>query len=367
MDARERRTRIALLDRLALSVEELLLSGLTTASKTTLEKLGVAAREASRLKMLRLGSTLRIATQEVRRFDEGSGDFEVARLAFFLDRAWLLSRGMADALKAEHDARFEELTSTTRPEPAPALELVVLGVFKRHVPGTFTAFDFRCRLLEGAGRIPAGTSLSWSFVFPSKPGLVLPPEAFLVLEQKQKFQPSELLEGSRLTVTGAAVVAGSPSRLMLGPKATVEVGEAFADWQRFSRWDLEEALGRVRDHEPDALALPIELAEEAVLRDWKLGDYEAVGKAYEVAELEAEGLALQARVESGEAGAALRRGLAEAAKADPRPALFGLVHYELCRLVFTPLALLGPEGPDYCTLSRVKFDKKALIGALDFR
>ena len=55
---------LSLLDELRGAVEELLNTGLTAASKSTVERVDVSFKEASRMRLLRLGSTLRIANDE---------------------------------------------------------------------------------------------------------------------------------------------------------------------------------------------------------------------------------------------------------------------------------------------------------------
>ncbi|HXU01309.1 MAG TPA: hypothetical protein VN903_09970, partial [Polyangia bacterium] len=56
---------LPLLDDLGGAVEDLLLTGLTTASEATLQKIDVAFREASRRRLLRLSAALRVANEEI--------------------------------------------------------------------------------------------------------------------------------------------------------------------------------------------------------------------------------------------------------------------------------------------------------------
>ena len=91
MTPAERKQLQSLLDELIGAVEELLLAGLTTASKSTVERFDVTFKEASRMRLLRLGSTLRIANEEISRFTTNSAQFSPKRLAFFLGRAFLLT------------------------------------------------------------------------------------------------------------------------------------------------------------------------------------------------------------------------------------------------------------------------------------
>src|SRR5213592_2221603 len=102
----DRRKLPALLDELARAVEELLLSGLTTASEATRQTLNVSFQEASRMRLLRLGSTLRVANEELGRFTRNEPDFSRKRMTFFLNRTWLLSHGLARALREKDEARL---------------------------------------------------------------------------------------------------------------------------------------------------------------------------------------------------------------------------------------------------------------------
>src|ERR1700735_460290 len=95
----ERPKLAALLAQLGAAVEELLLTGLPTASDATRQTLAAAMQEAARFRLLRLGSTLRTATEELGRFTTHDPSFSRRRLTFFLSRAWLLSRGLAHALQ----------------------------------------------------------------------------------------------------------------------------------------------------------------------------------------------------------------------------------------------------------------------------
>jgi hypothetical protein len=47
------------------------------------------------------------------------------------------------------------------------------------------------------------------------------------------------------------------------------------------------------------------------------------------------------------------------------PPLFGLLHYEKCRLVFQPLTTFA-GGPDYLTISKENVNKAALLKAMKF-
>src|SRR5262245_13865525 len=129
-----------LLEQLRSAVEELLLSGLTTASDATRKILQIVFQEASRMRLLRLGSTLRAANDELGRFTRNESDFSRRRLIFFLNRAWLLSQGLARALSENDDAGLERLLWTPASVPVDRLDVVVLGVGKKVAAGAFVAF-----------------------------------------------------------------------------------------------------------------------------------------------------------------------------------------------------------------------------------
>src|SRR5262249_52312065 len=144
--------------------EDFLRTGLLTASETTRQTLNVTFQEASRLRLLRLGSTLRLANDELGKLVRNDPDFSRSRFTFFLNRAWLLARGLLRALKANDDAAFDQLLWTPPSQPLDRIEVAVLGVAKKVVPRAFVAFDFRLRLVAPVKELPAGQRLAWSCV-----------------------------------------------------------------------------------------------------------------------------------------------------------------------------------------------------------
>src|SRR6266849_1195133 len=127
----ERPKLASLLAQLGAAVEELLLSGLTTASDATRQTLAAAMQEAARFRLLRLGSTLRTATEELTRFTSHDASFSRRRLTFFLGRAWLLSRGLAHALQTADTQEYDRLTWSPPMQPLPNVEVVCVGAAKR--------------------------------------------------------------------------------------------------------------------------------------------------------------------------------------------------------------------------------------------
>jgi hypothetical protein len=78
------------------------------------------------------------------------------------------------------------------------------------------------------------------------------------------------------------------------------------------------------------------------------------------------GAAIELRASAASEGEALRQSLKGLIKAKTRPPLYGLMHYQMCRLVVQPLALLEDGGPKHLMISEKNVDKKALLAALKF-
>jgi hypothetical protein len=360
----------ATLDHLSGAVEELLLSGLTTASESTRQTVAAAMQEAARFRLLRLGSTLRGAAEELGRFIRHEPAFSRRRLTFFLNRAWLLARGLAHAIRSADAAGYDRLNWSPPTRPLPEVEVVCLGAVKKVAAGSFVAFDFRLRATTDAEPVTAGQRLSWSVVFPIRPGAQIPPEGYLHLPQKQKFSPNTFLDRKTVVIRDAALAVdeSGAGRISLADASTVTAGAPFADWPRLLDWSTRPALDRLAQHRPGPLDLETELQEEVVLRDYTIGppaDGDEPGQsAYPVA---AGPLSFYAVVGPDVEGKALRKALDDLRKpkAD-RPPLFGLLHYEKCRLVLQPLATFGDAGPAYLTISKENIDKAALLRAMKF-
>lgn len=368
MQASEKKQLVSLLDELSKTVEELLLAGLTAASKSTIERLDVSFKEASRMKLLRLGSTLRIANEEIARFTGGSPQFSARRLAFFLGRAWLLASAMRRAIDSGDQQALASLQATPPAQPREKLRFVTLGVAKRVVPGNFASFDFRLRAIGEAGSVANNESLVWSCVFPLRKDLDLPAEAFLHLPQKQKFKPSILLEKRVVEATRCAVSvpASGPSRLTLSDASTVTAGEEFADWSSLLTWDIEQAAERLQRHRPTPMDLEIELQEEVFLSDWRPGKRHETDEGYDLLPIEAGLLSFEIRLDRGPSGVPLSGVMAKLAQKKRRRPIYGLAHYESCRIVIQPLSTLGKDGLEYLTVSPDKISQAELVKAMKF-
>jgi hypothetical protein len=364
----EKKQLLSLLDELSKAVEELLLAGLTAASKSTVERLDVSFKEASRMKLLRLGSTLRIANEEIVRFTGGSAQFSARRLAFFLGRAWLLASAMRKSIDAGDEASLNRLQVTPAAQPVESLKVVTLGVAKRVVPGAFASFDFRLRAIGAAGPVADKQPLVWSCVFPLRKDLDLPSEAFLHLPQKQKFKPSLLLEKKVVEATKCAVSAqpGSAMRLTLGDASTLTSCDAFTDWQSLWSWDLQTAAERLNQHRPTPIDLEIELQEEVFLHDWQPDEPRETDEGHTLLPIATRFLPFEIRLDPGPSGVPVRGVITKMAAKKRRPPLFGVTHYESSRLVLQPLAALGKDGIEYVTVSPDKISQAALVKAMKF-
>ena len=357
---------LSLLDKLAEAVEDILATGLTTASAASKQTLNQAFQEASRLRLLRLGSTLRVAAEEMGRFAKGDEGFSVKRLTFFLNRAWMLSKGLAHAIRQNDEEQWQTLTWNPPGTPVAALDAVTIGVSKRVAPGAFCAFEFRLRTLTAQPELPAGSSLIWSCVFPMKAEMEIPPEGFLHLSQPQKFKGIELVQKKQFRIEKAMLSGDSAARrLLLTPESAVTIGEGWKDWQQELRWEPQAALERLKAHQPGPFDLDIELQEEIVLNGWSIGKGEANERDQVVDfPLETEGMHLTARVAVHDE--TLLKALEKLRKLEKRPPLYGVMHYEMCRFFLQPLTVFDDKGPDYISLTKGSVGAAALLKSLKF-
>lgn len=377
---------LGLLDALGDEVERLLQGGLTTATAATRDKLDVTFREASRRGLLRLGGTLGQVSREIGRYVAQDEQFSARRLSLFIGRTWLLARGMARALRAGDGAAFARLAMERRSEAVRELPVVTLGVLVKVVPGSFCAFDFRMRRLDG-GRL--GEPVAFSEMFPltgKTPGQDVPAEAFLVLERPQRYKPRVLLDGGVVVFRDATLSRTEAGlRVSLGKDSGVEAGPPFDGWASLPAWSPADALARVRAHEVDPLELPNELHEEVVLDDFRVGAPSTAEHRHAYPVRTTSGLALDGVAVDGVEGKTLRANLERLRRgepplglgpgstsgtrkrkakpgAEPPPGrLFGVLHYETCRFVLQPLSLLTASGPIHLMTSAEGIDHKALL------
>jgi hypothetical protein len=351
------------LDQLSVAFEDLLLGGLTTASESTRQTLAGAMQEAARMKLLRLGAILRVLADDLNRFNKHDPLLSRRRLTLFLNRGWLVARGLSHALETNNEKEYDRLNITPATQPVASVDVVCLGAVKKVTPA-FAQFQFRFRAMTAAGPVKSGEAISWSFIQPIK-NKEIAPETYLHLSQKQKFTPFCFLEKKVQTIQNAVVSSDETGnwRLSLTDQSTITAGGAFTDWQRFLNWTPAAALARLAKQSPGPLDLDTELQEEIVLRDYEVGasgDGDEPGQtAYPIT---AGHMTFQAVVGPPIEGKTLKKHLDDLRKLKKnRPPMFGLMHYERCRLVLQPLATFTASGPEYLTISQEKVDKAALL------
>ncbi len=351
------------------AMEELVESGLTTASEGTLNTFAVTFQQAAKLKLLRLSSTLRNAHQELERFIRDDAVFSQSRLIFFLHRSWLLCRGLSDAIETKKQDQFDSLMRIPDSRPLAKTRVICLGVVKKVVPDQFCAFEFRLRDVDSHRRSV------WSTVFPIKKGVKVPAEGYLHLPQKQKFEASVFLQSKivELTELHASEAIDGSDRLQLSPGSTAQTAEAFTQWGSFLQWNPANFLARIQSHPISPFDVDIELNDEAIFCDYRIGDpTENADASRCVWPLHVGEAVIDVSVSSSAEGDAARAAI-EALKssieqgAAPKP-LFGLLYYSVGRLVFQPLSFFdkATERMNYLALSNDAIDKRVLLQALQF-
>jgi hypothetical protein len=278
-----------------------------------------------------------------------------------------LGQGLARALEQGDEASFDRLLWSPANQAVDALDVVVLGVAKKVVRNAFVSFQFFLRIARASAPVSLEHRLTWSCIFPTKQELNIVPEAFLHLPQKQKFQAADFLTGTAMTLNKVAVALDEQGsgRLSLGEQSSVRAGEPVADWSRYRGWDVAKALDRIRRHRPGPFDLEVEMQEEVFLTDWRIGDVIQEDQR-QLFPIESQGVVFHAPVTPGPEGDALAANLRGLAKEKTLPPLFGLLHYEKCKLMFQPLTLFGDKGPMHLMLSTEKIDRKTLLQALKF-
>ncbi len=208
----------------------------------------------------------------------------------------------------------------------------------------------------------------WSCVFPMRADLDLPAEAFLHLPQKQKFRPSILLEKKIIEITQCAVgrQPGAASRIVLTDASEMKTADAFSGWQELCKWDVRDAAARLAQYRPTPMDLEIEFQEEIFIENWQAGTRVQSEEGYDLLPLETGIVPLEARLDRGPSGVPLNVVMGKLAEKKQRPTLFGIAHYESCRVVFQPLTAFEKNGPEYLTVSPDKISQAALVKAMKF-
>ena len=366
MKVADQKTILPHLRRTVDAIEEILHSGLTTASETTTQALGVTFQEASRMKLLRLGSTLRNTHQEITRYVENDDSFSQSRLVFFLNRSWLLCKGMEAAIQRSDSKQLDQLLWTAGTKKKKSLTLVCLGIVKKVSANNFCAFEFRLRDPK------KNTPYTWSCVFPLRKNTQVPAEGFLHLPQKQKFAPSILVEGKLIEFKNFSITESETgaTRIRLEEKSTVNVTQPFENWQSLIAWDTQAAIKRIKDHSTSPFDVDVELQEEVWLNEYSISESRTTAEPpRQIWPIACGQLKFAATLtnskDSQPAATAIRK---EAKQKKPNRPMFGLVHYSVGELVMQPLSIFIEKENrlDYISLSKDSINKAALLSALKF-
>lgn len=373
----DRNKLLPLLLQLSSAIEDLLVTGLTTASETTVQTLNVSFQEASRMGLLRLGTTLRAVNEEVARFTKNQAGFSRRRLSFFLNRSWVLTRALKNAIENNKDDVFERLMLTPSASPVDSIDLVTIGVVKRSAT-SFVAFDFRLRAVTEHGAIKKGDKLVLSCVFPKTPGVEIPAEGYLHLPQKQKHKGTTFLEGKQIRIEKVNVSPDPTGcrRLILTDASTVVPTETFAgnSWselQSLLTWDQRAALERVRSHQPGPFDLEIEMQEEVFFDDWLVGEPSESSEDNQVVyPVMTSLLPCEVTVVRSPDTENVIEQLNALVNKKGKGTLYGLLHYERCKMVLQPLTIFKSDGKNvvvkHLMISDKKIDPKALLATLKF-
>jgi hypothetical protein len=363
----DRNKLIPLLEELSGAVEDLLVTGLTTASDATVKTLNVSFQESSRMGLLRLGGTLRSVNDEVARYAKNDPDFSRRRLSFFLNRAWALSNALKSSIEGNRVDLFERLMRTASPQPLERVEVVTVGVVKRPA-ASFVAFEFRLRTVSQSAHLKMGERLVWSCVFPKAPASAIPAEGYLHLPQKQKFKAVSLLEPRVVTLEKVSTTLDPTGclRVSLSDASNVAIGQEFSDWSSLFYWDQEAAFERVKQHEPGPFDLDVELQEEVFFDEWAMHDSWEDSDNGIVFPFQTGTFMCEAIVPKSGDNSLLLTNLSEYKDKKKPGTLYGLMHYERCKLVLQPLTIFGKKKPKHLMISDEKIDPRALLSALRF-
>src|SRR4051812_36285412 len=146
----ERPKLLATLHQLSGAVEDLLLGGLTTATDATRQTLAGAMQEAARMRLLRLGAILRVLADDLHRFNTQDPLLSRRRLTLFMNRGWLIAKGLSHALEKGDEKEFDRLNLSPTTQPIASIDLVCFGAVKK-VTASMIQFQFRCRALAASG------------------------------------------------------------------------------------------------------------------------------------------------------------------------------------------------------------------------
>jgi hypothetical protein len=354
------------------AIERLLQTGMSTSSEHTVAQFGESFSHISSLGVTRLGSNLRLLTQEIQRYVKQDDAFSARRLSFFLNRSWLMCQGLQEALQQQNETLWQSLNLTPSTETLNDLEVITLGVSKKLIANVFAAFEFRLRVLDQQHAL-AGKTLIFSLVFSlASKGkeATVHPEAFLDFSQPQNYYPRFLLSHAmRFSHAKISHETEQRARLTLTPDSTATALHPIAHQDGLStlaRENPETVREQLINYCPSPFDLEIDLQSEILLETWEMGDtrHDPAFEDRYVIDISAAGMDYIALVSSYTEGEALLLALNALKKSASRPPLFALMHYELGQRVLQPLSVLEENGPRHLMLGQDKTDYKKLLKKL---
>ena len=248
MDPAEAKRLPSLLDELRDAVEELVLAGLTAASKSTVERLE---------RHLQGGVADEVAAPRLDPPHRQRGDFPLHfRVpAVLRPPAGVLPRSGVAAGDRHAPRRTPPATtprwtscSTRRPpNRSRALKVVALGVAKRVVPGAFASFDFRLR--RSKPRRPSERGRRWSGRSSSRCARTWTcrPRRSCTCRRSRSSGRRCCWKRRSIEVAPCAVARQptGPTRVMLGEASQVTAGPAFDGWTPLFKWNAIAAADRL--------------------------------------------------------------------------------------------------------------------------
>ena len=372
LDSAQGKTLNIALKQASTAIEQLLQTGMSTSSEHTITQFSELFKSISGLGITRLGSNLRLLTQEIQRYVKQDDTFSARRLSFFLNRSWLMCQGLSEAMQRQDKSLWQSLNATSATETLDEIEVITLGVSKKLVAGVFAAFEFRLRVLDPTH--PWGDkTLVFSLVFSlagSADNIAIHPEAFLDFGQPQNYSPRALLTHSiRFKHVTISTETEHRARLSLTPDSTVTPLNPIKNQHNLlalARENPESLHQQLANYQPSPFDLEIDLQSEIVLDTWTMGDirHDAGFEDRYVIDIHAAGINYIALVSSYIEGEALLIALKHLKKSTVRPPLFALLHYELGQRVLQPLSVLEEDGPRHLMLGQDKTDYHKLLKQL---
>jgi hypothetical protein len=144
-------------------------------------------------------------------------------------------------------------------------------------------------------------------------------------------------------------------------------GDKFEEWEQFMNWSSAPVLEKINNHNTGPLDLEIELQDEVILTNWNLKETPEYENDENSFYLLTSGrlsfhlsLSKKDKDESNMTLETLRK-----AKPDSHK-IFGLLHFESCKMIFQPVTLFDDKGPKYLQISDKKIDRAALLRTLKF-